>query len=279
MTQPPRALHRALARHLADRNSREALRLVEAMRAGGVQPILLKGASTRALLELPDRPSADVDLLVAPQERRRAERVLRARGYRRHRGVHADNWTAPDAVPVDLHRSLTRLGVAPAEAWAVLAAGLEATPLAGGSVDVLSRPAQLVHLCLHVTSDESGRATGELRRALAVCDQSHWQAVRDLAGRLGASASVEWALRQVGAAWASGPADELALPANDLSRGIGAFVRSPVHWSERRRRQTRLTEAWVRWQAGRIGRLLNGRSDLYHRLRLRLRLRLRQHTR
>src|SRR4051794_1654117 len=92
----------------------QAVTVLGALGDAGIDALLLKGRSTRALLyaggERP--PSLDVDVLVAPDRVRDAERVLARRGYvgpydgpsPQTAAHHADSWRHPDTEEaVDLH--------------------------------------------------------------------------------------------------------------------------------------------------------------------------------
>jgi hypothetical protein len=62
---------------------KELLRILDGLAAAGIEPVLLKGAAL-SLTVCPDpgeRPSADIDLLLAPTELDRAAAVMRDRGF------------------------------------------------------------------------------------------------------------------------------------------------------------------------------------------------------
>jgi hypothetical protein len=122
-----------LGQHLEQGRRRSALlrehasRIVGAMHAEGLRPILLKGMHTGAEF-FPDpavRPSSDIDMLVAPADRGRAEAILSRLGFALTKDVVADraDWSLPGvpSVPrslemdhaenpwhVDLHVALHR---------------------------------------------------------------------------------------------------------------------------------------------------------------------------
>lgn len=128
-----RGAHDVLAPHLDHGRRRIAsLRerlseVVGALRAEDVDPVVLKGLHTGAVY-FPDpttRPAADIDLLVAPDQRPTAAHVLAAAGFTERRTRFADRseWTpagdratvhslemehADDPWSVDLHTSLDR---------------------------------------------------------------------------------------------------------------------------------------------------------------------------
>ena len=87
------------------------------MRAVGIEPVLLKGPVVRQWLYADDplaRTYFDVDLLVGPDDRERAEAVLRELGFTEPVPAlpgewpeHAASWARePDGAVVDLHRCL-----------------------------------------------------------------------------------------------------------------------------------------------------------------------------
>src|SRR3989442_15030468 len=87
---------------------------VRTMRACGLRPILLKGPAVARLLYEHDpssRPYTDADLLVSPDERSRAETVLRQLGFEPpvrtwlvDEAPHADAWRRrTDGAVIDLH--------------------------------------------------------------------------------------------------------------------------------------------------------------------------------
>lgn len=262
------ALGEGYLRLLSMRNDRLTLALVDRVQAAGVRPLVLKGAATRAMLQLTHRPSADVDLLVHPGDRRRVERVLTDLGYRRKLGVHADNWTSADGVPVDLHRTIPRLRVSGADAWRILQAHRATIELAGGSIDVLDRPAHLVHLAIHATQDDLARSPEDLRRAVELADEACLDAAVALSAELSVGEVVAWSLDQAGLPDVGRRFGTAEFVVNaPIERGWRAFLGSPVHWEERRRRAARVVQMRVVWLAGRGWRVVTLRSNKVQRLR------------
>jgi hypothetical protein len=144
--------------------------VVRALRAAGIEPLLLKGPSFARLLYPPDqlRPYVDTDLLVAPEHQERAAGVLarlgfadpmsgalaheqddHSRTFRRARGgAEAE---------VDLHFTLAGARAAPATVWSLLSAGSDVMEVAGERVRVLGVPGRAFHVALHAAQD--GRDT------------------------------------------------------------------------------------------------------------------------
>jgi hypothetical protein len=117
------ALHGLAMRLRADRWLAE---VVPALRAAGVDPVLLKGPAIAQWLyaEYPLlRGYHDVDLLVAPHHLGRAEDVLRQLGFTPPGlaapgdvPTHANAWfRARDGAEIDLHRCLHGMEVLPPE--------------------------------------------------------------------------------------------------------------------------------------------------------------------
>lgn len=263
-----KALGEGRARYLSRRNDRLTAELVRAMEAGGVRPIVLKGASTRAMLATVNRVSGDIDLLVAPTDRAAAQRILRRLGYRRELGVHADNWTSPDGPPVDLHRRLPRISVSASRAWQALQPHRLSLELDDGSIDILDRPAHLVHLAIHATHDGTPRSSADLRRGVELADDVCLAQALRLSEQLGARSAVAWAMQHADVGSRSAPFGDPWLPPHAPHEfGWAAFVRSPVHWEERRRRTARVAQMWLRWNAGRTWRVLTLRSNRVRRAR------------
>lgn len=269
---PPDAVMRALAagqlRYLSLRNDRLTVGLFNRLRSIGLNPIILKGASTRYWLDRPGRASADIDVWVRPGDRRRAERVLRDLGYARIRGVHADNWTSDDGPPVDLHRTLPRLRVSGTQAWDLLQGSRVTIDIAGGSIDVLDRPAHLVHLAIHATQDTLERSRDDLRRAASQADAATWTAAVRLSDHLGVTEVLAWALAREGLETEAAQFGQAGFVVNAPGeQGWLAFVRSPVHWRERGRRTLRVSQKWVVWNVGRAYRVVTLRSNRVQRMR------------
>ncbi len=248
-------------RLLARRNDEATLKVVQKFRLAGLDPLVLKGPATRAAMGSPDRPSSDIDLLVAPDEYAAAQRWLKAAGYACRKGVHADTWTAPGRTDIDLHWTLPRLAVGPKRAWAAIQRHRESIPCSSGSVDVLDAGGRLVHLALHATMDDTGRPQDDLVTAAARLSEPEWSQAVGLAHDWGISASVAWALTSVGRPADAARFGESRLdPTMPHERGWLPFLASPVHWYERARRTARIFELWLAWTRGRLVRFATGKA-------------------
>src|SRR5829696_9487747 len=118
-----------------------AAEMFEAFAARGIQALLLKGPALARLLYTVSEPRiySDVDVLVAPAERERAEGVLATLGYRNASSaqgiddvggvVHGQSWLGGGPgghgdlrIEIDLHLWLAGARAAPQVAWEALVA-------------------------------------------------------------------------------------------------------------------------------------------------------------
>ena len=181
LVQAPPSVSEVFARHLDHgRRRRDVLgdslaRIVQAMRAEGVEPVVIKGLHTGAVY-FPDpgtRPAADIDLLVRPADRGQAVEALGKAGFvesRRTRYAARSEWRPIDLPhrvhslelthidnpwSVDLHTALER--------WYFrgLRRGLGDEPfdhtigvsISGTTVRVLAQPYVTAFLALHASYD------------------------------------------------------------------------------------------------------------------------------
>jgi hypothetical protein len=171
--------------------------VVTALRAAGMDPILLKGPSIAQWLYPTDfRPYGDTDLLVAPEEFTRAARLLRRLGFghpAKGRATHAHTYRragSPLAPPlcVDLHRTLPYLAAPPSDVWPVLSHETATLRVADVDVRVLGVPQRVLHIAIHAVQHafESKNPFEDLRRALAVVSAEQLQETVDISRSLGA---------------------------------------------------------------------------------------------
>jgi hypothetical protein len=171
--------------------------VVRAWREGGIDAILLKGASTATwLYGDAARAYEDVDLLVEPSRVSAAEGILHQLGFSpwpRRCSDHAHPWLREsDGVAVDLHTTLWGVDQDPRLVWEELRRGREPLRLGEGEVDALSVPLRALHLALHAAQHpDSPERRRDLSRALERAEFSDWQAAERLAERL-------WALPMMG---------------------------------------------------------------------------------
>ncbi len=115
-------------------HARNLARIVTRLRAGGVEPVLVKGpAIARLYPERGLRPFEDLDFCVRPDQHRTASAIV-------------DAWVG-ESSPIDLHRGFTELH---AQSWDEVYARSQLAPFGGIDVRVLAADDHLRFLCLHL---------------------------------------------------------------------------------------------------------------------------------
>lgn len=180
----------SITRDLAlDGAAEDAFDVLEAV---GIMPVLLKGASVARTLYFPhQRPYHDVDLLVGPADLDNAIVALARVGFAlRHpnasiaeTGVYARELVRGPAL-LDIHIAFPGIEAAPAAAWLVLRQHLDHLWLRTRDVTVLDETARGVIAALHAARPVPGMATEDLRRMVALYDDSKWDEIIGLAGQL-----------------------------------------------------------------------------------------------
>jgi len=174
-----------------------AAEVFSALGQAGVSAVLLKGPAIVRWLYPPggERIYADVDILVSPDAFARAAQVIAALGFSRfqytgvHQIPHADTWQRErDGGLVDLHRNLLGVGADGREAWSVLTRRTESMCVAGVELQVLGRPARLLHIALHAAQHgvRAQRTLTDLSLALEQAPEGTWLAAAAMAGQLDA---------------------------------------------------------------------------------------------
>jgi hypothetical protein len=170
-------------------------RIVGALRDSGVESVLLKGAAVRRwLYDGEERRSDDVDLLVSGRDRDAIDAALSAAGLRYlgpsavGRGrPHRQLWEDPvSTIVLELHESLTGIGVSDERAWDLLSQETDEVVLAGISVATLGTGGRTLHLALHAAQhgSESPRTLEDLQRGLERLPEALWRDAARLADRL-----------------------------------------------------------------------------------------------
>jgi hypothetical protein len=164
----------------------------------GIDTIVLKGPVLARWLYLSEvRPYGDSDLMVAPENRARAVSVLKRLGFAEHcawmptplsldPGGTAFN--RPDGGIVDLHCQLPGLDGDPDAIWGRLAASAERMVIAGVELRVPDRDMVLLHVVLHAAHHANvvdGKPLEDLRRALALVEETEWSRALELAQTYG----------------------------------------------------------------------------------------------
>jgi putative nucleotidyltransferase-like protein len=184
--------------------------VVDALRAQGIRSVLLKGPAIAHWLyeDASQRPYADVDLLVAPDDVPLSEEVLGRLGYTNlFEGTrpgevcdHETEWTrSVGPARVDLHHRLYWIGADPEVAWALLTADVETMDVEGARIEVLAPHARALMLALNALYHGARfeRPLADLELAVTRLDDSVWHAAAELAARLGAAESLAAGLRLV----------------------------------------------------------------------------------
>lgn len=175
-----RLAHAAIARHLDH---------------AGVRSLHVKGYATAPGVYRADRPSTDVDLLVAPDQAARACEVLADHGW----GLvadfsegsvfeHAATLWHDHLGYVDVHRLFPGLGSTPEEAFEALWAEHGQTVVAGRPVAVPSLDHQRLVVVVHAARD-AGRGRTDVEHLRAELGEREWAALRARAEALGAGAA------------------------------------------------------------------------------------------
>lgn len=225
-----------LATALALDVDRSTAAVVEALRADGVDPILLKGPALAAWLyaDGAPRPYVDADLLVPPERFGEVAAALGRLGFvedgaeeeKQPRGHHAPHAVpfvrASDRAQVDLHRTLSGAAVAPSTAWAVADDLTEPAQVGGVEIRVPALPLRALIVAFHASQHgaEVAKPLADLSRALTLADEDTWRKAVEVAQRLDALASLSMGLRLVPEG--NELADRLGLPSAELARAAAA---------------------------------------------------------
>jgi hypothetical protein len=181
--------------------------VISSLRQAGISSILLKGPAVARWLydERAVRSYVDTDLLLAPDDLPRAERILADLGFERD-GLgaipddwprHAHTWLRADGANVDLHRTLVGVGVDSSELWNVLSAETETMRVGGVDADVLRPPGRALVVALHAAKDGGrlAKVRHDLGHAVDRLSLDLWQETASLAARLQATPGLAAGLR------------------------------------------------------------------------------------
>jgi hypothetical protein len=204
VTPPIRA---AATRLRIDSATAEVLRAFD---SGGVQSILLKGASNRQWLEdspVEARWYADCDLLVKPDDYDAAAQILGTLGFSADLDVarmpawwrdHGVSWTrSADEAIIDLHRTLPGVGVDDDQAWTLLSAGTDKITVGGYAARAPALPARAMHLAIHAAQHGAAwsMGLGDLEHAIERAGDQTWLAAASFARQLDAAGAFVAGLR------------------------------------------------------------------------------------
>lgn len=174
--------------------------VVEALEAGTVRAILLKGPSIASWLYGPGelRAYADTDLVVSPDKLAHARHVLGGLGFKATAlGVHGnpevwprhDVWTRAGR-SIDLNCTIDEAEAKDATVWTALLPETEPAHIGGREITILNTRARALIVALHAAHhrERSDWPLADLERALRLLPPSLWSEVAELAGRVGALA-------------------------------------------------------------------------------------------
>jgi hypothetical protein len=176
-------------------------RLLAALRQAGVRAIMLKGpAVAEWLYQGAVRLYGDCDILISEEDLDAAEAVLEdlefcnvgGKPIPNDRPWYARCWTRTrDGAVIDVHRTLSGIGVAPTDAWRVLSLNTEPMWIKGVDVEVLREPARALHVALHAAhhGTRSPKPLEDLTRALDLVKVDAWRTAASLAVALEARAA------------------------------------------------------------------------------------------
>jgi Uncharacterised nucleotidyltransferase len=226
---------------------------VLALRAGGIEPLLIKGPAIAHLLyDVPaERVYGDIDLLVEPGQVPGARAVLAQLGYsdrvpglRATEVVHAEGYRRGPAV-VELHWQLNLMRVP--DAYDLLSHDSVSLPIAGVNVQIPSPAGQALIVALHAVQHGPAHVGARTDLALAVdrLDLEVWSGAARIAEAAGVTAALRAGLEIVDGG--ERLADEVGLsapaPAALRRRAAGAGRHGRVEaileapgWGERGRR-------------------------------------------
>lgn len=225
----------AVARTLA--LDRVAVEAVGALRAEGIEPLLVKGPALARLLydqgEL--RPYGDVDLLVGPGHFERALAILQGRGFEGYGGADPEvlraqgiSHAAPltrrsDGSSIDLHRTLLGVRATADRVFATFSENAETVRIGGSEVPVPRTAVLAFHVALHAAQHGAKveRPLEDLRRALERFDQQVWAEATLVAAALDAIDAFAAGLRLLPAGGAL--AERLGV---GLTRSVEAALRA-----------------------------------------------------
>ena len=174
--------------------------VVGALDNSRVGHIVLKGPLLRDRLfpEGDEHVSADVDVLIAPDDWSAAEAALARLGYEPllldiipgDRPNHARPYASAAGGPsVDLHRTLLGAEMPPAVVWQVLDAETTTAMLSGRPVRILAPAGQLMHTALHAAQNGAGdeRTLRYLTRSVELSDDEEAREALRIATAIGAA--------------------------------------------------------------------------------------------
>lgn len=178
--------------------------VIDALRASGIEAILLKGPAIRGWLyrDAPEgRSYLDADLLVAPDMFSATVRVLSELGFRPDEPEASNLWAtdwrrASDGAVVDLHYTLHGCEYSTVEPWPVVKATAVEEEVGGTTVLFPSVPIRALEIVLVSPADRPWRRWDDLSRALEQLPEDGWREAAAVARELGVAREFGYRLSQ-----------------------------------------------------------------------------------
>lgn len=185
----------------------------KALKAEAIPTVVLKGPGIATWLFSGEAPRiyGDSDLLLRRCDWDKAMRVLREMGFEDDLGPLAHPrmesgagypWQRPsDRAAVDLHYTLFGVGADPDAVWEAISSETVREVVGGAEVSLPSKPARLLHICLHAIQHGGDTTKGwekpmrDLQQAVDRADVETWDRALRLAERIDAAGAFTAGLR------------------------------------------------------------------------------------
>jgi hypothetical protein len=187
--------------------------VAKALEAASIPSVVLKGPGIATWLYAGDAPRlyGDSDLLLRRGDWEQAKAVLEGMGFEDDLGPLAHPrmesgagypWLRPsDRASADLHYTLFGVGAEPEVLWEAIWSDAVHEVVGGAELSLPSRPARLLHICLHAvqhggdTSEGWEKPMRDLDRALAKASRETWAQALELAQSVEAAPTFTTGLR------------------------------------------------------------------------------------
>jgi hypothetical protein len=196
MRRPAEDVPAAFAAGAALAGEHATAALIDGLRAGGTNAIVLKGPPTASWLHPGgNRYSSDIDLLVPPHAAEAVDRFLEAQGYARllpnPDASHATTWVKDGAFAVDVHHTLVGVQADRETVWDVLSSSAEETTIGESRCTVLNTAGRTLNVVLHAAQHgpRDPRVVDDLAALIARDSLRDLADAAELARRLGAESA------------------------------------------------------------------------------------------
>jgi hypothetical protein len=187
--------------------------VAQALEAASIPSVVLKGPGIATWLYAGEAPRlyGDSDLLLRRGDWERAKAVLEGMGFEDDLGPLAHPrmesgagypWMRPsDRASADLHYTLFGIGAEPEALWEAIWSDAVREVVGGAELLLPSRPARLLHICLHAVQHGGDADKGwekpmrDLQQAVRRAPEENWAEALRLAEHLDAAPNLSTALR------------------------------------------------------------------------------------